>query len=70
MAGAAGSVIELSNYLEKRLSAKSAEYAAVRVVIPVVIFFLIIFVIYSMHCLPRSHHTNISPAAKYSFSIQ
>ena len=29
MAGASGSVIELSNYLEKRLSAKSAEYAAV-----------------------------------------
>merc|ERR1719321_1873139 len=28
MAGASGSVIELSNYLEKRLSAKSTEYAA------------------------------------------
>jgi hypothetical protein len=29
MAGASGSVIELSNYLEKRLSQKSADYAAV-----------------------------------------
>jgi hypothetical protein len=30
MAGLAGSVIELSNYLEQRISQKSAEYAAVR----------------------------------------
>jgi hypothetical protein len=30
MAGLSGSVIELSNYLEQRISQKSAEYAAVR----------------------------------------
>ena len=29
MAGLSGSVIELSNYLEQRISQKSAEYAAV-----------------------------------------
>ena len=29
MAGLSGSVIELSSYLEKRISQKSAEYAAV-----------------------------------------
>jgi hypothetical protein len=29
MAGAAGSVVELTSFLEKKLSSKSAEYAAV-----------------------------------------
>ena len=31
MAGLSGSVIELSNYLEQRISQKSAEYAAVSI---------------------------------------
>lgn len=31
MAGASGSVIELSNYLEQRISQKSAEFAAVSI---------------------------------------
>ena len=39
MAGASGSVIELSNYLEQRISQKSAEYAAVSPKLDVFLFY-------------------------------
>ena len=42
MAGLSGSVIELSNYLEQRISQKSAEYAAVISLI----FFMINFLFF------------------------
>jgi hypothetical protein len=59
MAAASGSVIELSNYLEQRISQKAAEYAAVSafhifklfiIIIIIINFFNFDFAIYSLVC--------------------
>ena len=52
MAGLSGSVIELSNYLETRISQKSGEYAAVSATLSVEFFSLAFFFLHP-HLTPN-----------------